>query len=118
MSAIHRAVFRNSLECAGACFLGERIGSMNSTPVVDYTSQRTSFKERLSAASCYRISEIEVLVGLSRSAIYARIRAKDKNGEPAPNRFPAPRKLGGKCSRWERAGVDRWIDEHIRGESI
>ncbi len=83
----------------------------------DYTSQRTSFAERLVAASCYRMSELEVLVGLSRSAIYVRIRKKDEDGNPAPDRFPAPRKLGGKCSRWERDAVHYWIDEHIRGVS-
>lgn len=47
-----------------------------------------------------RIGTVEVVVGLKRSAIYDRI----KN-----DKFPAPVKLGARCSRWSSDSIRAWL---------
>lgn len=49
-----------------------------------------------------RISDVVTRTALSRSHIYALV------GRDA---FPAPRKLGAKCSRWIESEVDAWINK-------
>ncbi|WP_313228539.1 helix-turn-helix transcriptional regulator [Sphingobium yanoikuyae] len=49
-----------------------------------------------------RISDVVARTALSRSHIYALV------GREA---FPAPRKLGAKCSRWIESEVDAWINK-------
>jgi prophage regulatory protein len=46
-----------------------------------------------------RLSEVEQLIGLKRTAIYKRI----KDGE-----FPAPVKVGKRASRWSTADIEKW----------
>lgn len=47
-----------------------------------------------------RIRDVIARTSLSRSHIYALV---------GRNKFPAPRKLGTKCSRWIESEVDAWI---------
>lgn len=47
-----------------------------------------------------RIGTVEVVVGLKRSAIYSRIQ---------DNKFPAPVKLGARCSRWTSDSIRAWL---------
>ncbi|ATI82881.1 helix-turn-helix transcriptional regulator [Sphingobium yanoikuyae] len=49
-----------------------------------------------------RISDVVARTALSRSHIYALI---------SREAFPAPRKLGLKCSRWIESEVDAWINK-------
>lgn len=49
-----------------------------------------------------RLQTVSALVGLARSAIYARI----QRGE-----FPAPIKLSARCSRWKAGAVRAWLSE-------
>lgn len=49
--------------------------------------------------------DVQRLVSLSRTQIYALIRA---------GRFPAPVKVGEHRSAWVEAEVEAWIDERIR----
>lgn len=46
------------------------------------------------------IREVGPMVGLGPSAIYARI---------ATGRFPAPRKLSARCSRWKASEIRSWM---------
>jgi len=57
--------------------------------------------------------EVEELTHLSRSAIYARIKA---------GTFPPPLRLGANSIAWSAADIDRWISElptanELRGKS-
>ncbi|NMM78570.1 hypothetical protein B2J88_32670 [Rhodococcus sp. SRB_17] len=47
-----------------------------------------------------RIGTVEVLVGLKRSAIYDHIKA---------GKFPAPLKLGARCSRWKSDSIRAYL---------
>ncbi len=47
-----------------------------------------------------RISDVIARTALSRSHIYNLI---------GRNEFPAPRKLGARCSRWIESEVDAWM---------
>ncbi|SNS21198.1 transcriptional regulator, AlpA family [Sphingomonas laterariae] len=47
-----------------------------------------------------RITDVMERTALSRSHIYAMVRAEQ---------FPAPKRLGAKCSRWSEGDVDAWI---------
>ena len=47
-----------------------------------------------------RISDVIARTALSRSHIYNLI---------GREQFPAPRKLGARCSRWIESEVDAWI---------
>ncbi|WP_257555103.1 AlpA family transcriptional regulator [Sphingobium sp. CFD-2] len=49
-----------------------------------------------------RISDVVARTALSRSHIYALV---------GREQFPAPRKLGAKCSRWIESEVDAWISK-------
>ena len=49
-----------------------------------------------------RRAEVERLTGLSRSAIYQKM----KKGE-----FPAPKKVGPHAVRWLLSEIRRWIDD-------
>lgn len=49
-----------------------------------------------------RINDVVARTALSRSHIYALI---------GREQFPAPRKLGAKCSRWIESEVDAWISK-------
>lgn len=51
-----------------------------------------------------RMPEVQRLVGLKKTAIYARIR---------DGKFPAPRKLGTNYAVWLESAIDAWIQERI-----
>lgn len=47
-----------------------------------------------------RINDVVARTALSRSHIYALVGREE---------FPAPRRLGAKCSRWIESEIDAWI---------
>lgn len=47
-----------------------------------------------------RLPRVKARTGLSRSEIYRRITAGD---------FPAPVKLGERCSAWDSREIDGWV---------
>lgn len=47
-----------------------------------------------------RFSTVQALTGLSRSTIYARVKA---------GTFPAPLRQGSRCSRWRAGGITEWL---------
>ena len=47
-----------------------------------------------------RLSEVQCLVGLKKTAIYSRVNA---------GLFPEPIKLGERCVRWRVEDIDRWL---------
>lgn len=51
-----------------------------------------------------RLGEVIERIGVGKSAIYARIRAKT---------FPAPVQLGGGSVAWVEAELDAWIEARI-----
>ena len=51
-----------------------------------------------------RLPTVMELTGLSRSAIYQRVKERT---------FPAPVSLGARAVAWPEAEVDRWIREKI-----
>nr|WP_295738896.1 AlpA family phage regulatory protein [uncultured Acidocella sp.] len=60
------------------------------------------------ASALLHIEEVEKIVCLSRSAIYARMQADG---------FPRPLKIGPRCVRWREAEVLAWIDNLPRTEA-
>ena len=52
-----------------------------------------------------RLDEVMARVGIGKSAIYSRIRAKS---------FPAPVQLGGGSVAWVEIEVDGWIEDRIK----
>jgi prophage regulatory protein len=52
-----------------------------------------------------RLHQVEVEVGMRKSAIYSRIRS---------GTFPAPIPLGGRAVGWPRAWIERWKVAQIR----
>jgi len=52
-------------------------------------------------AALLRFSTVQALTGLSRSTIYTRIREKT---------FPAPIKLGTRCTRFRAGDVTAWLE--------
>jgi prophage regulatory protein len=52
----------------------------------------------------YRRQEVEEITGLSRSTIYARIKA---------GAFPKPVPLGARSVGWLQSDIEAWIEERI-----
>ncbi len=50
------------------------------------------------------INAVSEMVGLKKSAIYLRI---------SEGVFPGPIKLGSKCSRWNLAEIQNWIEKAV-----
>lgn len=50
------------------------------------------------------LKEVSDLVGLKKSAIYARISA---------GAFPVPIKISSKCSRWSLVEIQEWMDKAL-----
>lgn len=50
------------------------------------------------------LNEVSQLIGLKKSAIYIRI---------SEGTFPAPIKIGQKCSRWSLSEVQAWIEKAV-----
>lgn len=57
-----------------------------------------------------RRTELEKLIGLSRSSIYARLDPKSSQYDAS---FPRPIKLGAKTVAWLAAEIDGWINARI-----
>ena len=53
--------------------------------------------------------ELEKILGLKKSAIYAAMRERD---------FPAPIQLSRKCVRWRKSEVEAWIDSRPRANGV
>ena len=68
--------------------------------------QQKTVAQQLDAARLLRMKEVEHYVGLTRSSIYARIRA---------GKFPGPSALSGRCSRWRADQVAAWVEAAGRG---
>ena len=51
-----------------------------------------------------RLSEVQILVSLKKTAIYSRIKA---------GVFPEPIKLSQRCSRWRAEDIERWLADPL-----
>jgi prophage regulatory protein len=67
---------------------------------MDQVTPATSGAERL-----LRLPDVEKLVGLRKSAIYAGVKAKT---------FPAPVILGSRAVAWPESAIQAWIAERIK----
>lgn len=56
-----------------------------------------------------RRPDVETLVGLSRSTLYAMI---------AEGSFPKPIKLGKRAVGWRAADLDAWLEARVTGEAL
>lgn len=52
-----------------------------------------------------RLPEVERQTGLARATIYRKIKSQE---------FPAPVRLGARCSRWSSAAVRDWIKAQVQ----
>ena len=52
-----------------------------------------------------RLSEVQLLVGLKKTAIYSRLEA---------GLFPAPIKLSDRCVRWRAEAIEEWVANPTR----
>lgn len=59
--------------------------------------------------SLLRLPQVQNRTGLSRSAIYQRVREGS---------FPHPIKLGERASAWPETAVARWISERIQASNV
>lgn len=57
-----------------------------------------------------RRTELEKVIGLSRSAIYSRLDPKSPHYDAS---FPRPIKLGAKTVAWLAAEIDGWVNACI-----
>jgi prophage regulatory protein len=68
-------------------------------------AKKSRFKQPVEAASnpaaLLRIETVQALVGMGRSALYARI---------AAGTFPRQIVLSPKCSRWRASAVTAWLE--------
>ena len=57
-----------------------------------------------------RRREVEARTGLSRSAIYARLRANPKRPNDYDPTFPRPIQIGPRSVGWIAAEIDAWVE--------
>ncbi len=57
-----------------------------------------------------RRRELEALIGLKTSAIYAKLKPNPKRPQEFDPTFPRPVKLGVRAVGWRLAEVEAWID--------
>lgn len=65
------------------------------------TRPAQSIESASNPAALLRCATVQTLTGFSRSHLYALIAAA---------KFPAPLKLGTRCSRWRAGDVNRWLE--------
>lgn len=63
-----------------------------------------SIVESTSKPSLLRLSKVQERTGLSRSTLYAYMRA---------GQFPEPVTISSRCVAWVEAEIDRWIADRI-----
>ena len=59
------------------------------------------------ADALLRLRTVEAITGLSRSTIYAKLKAGDGN-------FPQPIRLGARCTRFRAGDVQAWLAAQVR----
>jgi prophage regulatory protein len=82
------------------CIAAAPIGSTETHWSIEMSQNPTKTADRL-----LRLPEVETLIGLRRSAIYARL----KTGE-----FPQAVKLGPRAVAWPESEIQNWISARIR----
>jgi prophage regulatory protein len=71
---------------------------------------KTTLTQQATQNRLLRRPELQMLIGLSRSSIYARLDPKSSQYDAS---FPKPIKLGVKTVAWLAADIDRWINARI-----
>lgn len=56
---------------------------------------------------------VEARIGLSKSAIYARIKPNPNRPNDYDPTFPLPVNLGGKAVGWVEAEIDAWLNAQL-----
>lgn len=57
-----------------------------------------------------RMTELTVMLGISRSSIYEKLNPRSKYYDPD---FPKPIKLGASSVGWQYASVEKWLTSRI-----
>ncbi|HGI5215519.1 AlpA family phage regulatory protein [Providencia rettgeri] len=57
-----------------------------------------------------RMTELTVLLGISRSSIYEKLNPRSKYYDPD---FPKPIKLGASSVGWQYASVEKWLTSRM-----
>lgn len=65
------------------------------------------------ALTILRRKQVEARTGLSRSAIYARLRPNPKRPGDYDPTFPKPVSVGARAVGWIEAEIDKWIAAQI-----
>jgi prophage regulatory protein len=68
------------------------------------SGSRTSIPNNSDEVIFWRLSEVKAVTGLSKSSLYALIRA---------NNFPAPVQLGPRTVAWVRSEIKQWAAERV-----
>ena len=66
-----------------------------------------------SALTILRRRQVEARIGLSRSAIYAKLRHNPKRPGDYDATFPKPISIGAKSVGWIEAEIDAWLTAQI-----
>jgi prophage regulatory protein len=70
-------------------------------------------KKTQTALSIIRRKEVESRTGLSRSAIYARLRFNPKRPADYDPSFPRPVRIGARAVGWVEAEIEAWLRAQV-----
>ena len=86
------------------------MSTVNQSPKGAVTKPRTRCQQPLHAAqvaeALLRVRTVEAITGLSRSTIYAKLKANDGS-------FPKPVRLGARCTRFRAGDVQAWLAAQV-----
>lgn len=66
------------------------------------------------ALTILRRKQVEARIGLSRSAIYAKLRHNPKRPSDYDPTFPKPVSVGAKAVGWIESEIDAWLTAQIK----
>lgn len=84
--------------------LSDHNGQPKPSDVAQMEASRSALPNAIDDLSFLRLPEVKAFTGLSKSSLYALIRA---------NSFPAPVRLGPRTVAWVRSEVNQWAAERI-----
>jgi prophage regulatory protein len=68
----------------------------------------------MSAITILRMKQVQARTGLSRSAIYRRLRRDPKYPDSYDPTFPRPVSLGAKAVGWIESELDAWLAAQVK----
>ncbi len=89
----------------------DRLIKAQSTPAVILPTYPAQYLQTAMAHRLIRRTDVQKMIGLSRSTIYTRL---DKNSPHFDPSFPKPIKLGAISVAWVESEIQEWIEARIK----